>query len=470
MKSRLARVAIASVVLGLTLAWGYGLSTGVAEAATTVTVLPGEGVSFSQVDFTFQGAETLNSSSGRMDVDIAALEASTGMSSGYLNVETNVGWVVQNLPAFSSFPDGYISAAFDIGVASGTDAVSLDAFVEFSSDAVTSFAGGPASTFAVGDFELNAQGEEGSVAPGAPPAPPAGVISFSALGIMDFAIQPAHPSLETATNQCLPAAVATSFQWLEDTHGDVQVPHDNVPGVDGNPANSLVGQLDKAMGRTPGQTTSTENGLKGKLKYLADNGLGNLVVKHQGSFGGGDVTDDGPDNTLGTADDVTSKGQGITVTIDFLISELKKGEDVELGFLYKAGGGHRVELVAAGKILGRPWVLHKSDAVQGDNAKGTNNGEDLSASFLKDTDGDGKLNLIYDGADANIHSVFTQSPPPVGGTVELVAGGSDAPRSGGDGSGSSSVGDHALPVAAAVAGVAMAIAASGWYARRRLMR
>ena len=465
MKSRLARVAMASVVLGLILAWGYGLSSGTAEAATTVTVLPGEGLSFTQIDYTYEGAQTLNSSNGRMDVDIAALEASTGMSSGYLNVESSVGWIVQNLPAFTSFPDAFISSTFDIGVANGTNAVSLDAFVEFSSDPVTSFAGGAPSAFAVGDFEVNAQGfGEDEVAPGPPPAPPAGVISFNAFGIIDFAIQPAHPSLETEVNQCFPAAVSTSLQWLEDTQG-INVPHDNIPGLNGNPANSLVGQLDKTMGRLPGQTTGAKQGLDGKLEYLADNGLGNLIVKHQGLLGGGDETDDGPDAEPGTAaDDVTSKGQGTKVTIDFIISELKKGEDVELGFLFTDSkkGGHFVEVVAAGKILGTPWVLHKSDAAQGNNSKGTKDGEDLSFSTLKD-DGSGQLSLIYQAREANLALVITQSKPPVGGTVDLF-GQAESPA---DASGSASPRDYTAPIAAAVAGV-LALAAGGWYLRRRV--
>jgi hypothetical protein len=55
--------------------------------------------------------------------------------------------------------------------------------------------------------------------------------------------------------------------------------------------------------------------------------------------------------------------------------------------------------------------------------------------------------------------------PPVGGTVELLAGGSDSPASAADGSGSSASVYAILAVAAAAV-----LAAGGWYARRRFLR
>jgi len=52
---------------------------------------------------------------------------------------------------------------------------------------------------------------------------------------------------------------------------------------------------------------------------------------------------------------------------------------------------------------------------------------------------------------------------PVGGIVEL-RGDLEAPV---DASGSSSAGDYTAPIAAAVAAGAIALAAGGWYIRRR---
>lgn len=412
-----------------------------------VTVLAGQGISFNQVDFTWTGATTLNSNTGEINVNIATLRASTGITSGFINVATNLGWVVQNLPVFSGFPYPSISANFDLGTAPGVDATSLDAFVEFSRDPVTSFVGGSFTIFPVGAVEFNAEGEGGNVTAG-PPVPPApGAVTFQVGGALQAAFQPNHPNLQTADNQCLPAAVSTSFQWLENTYR-ISVPHPNVLGLgvdanaDGNADDgSLVGQLDIEMRRTfrnrrDGDPTPIENGLRGKLRYIAKNGLSDdLIIKHQGELGGGNVTETwpGPDGKLGTADDVTatSWGQGTTVTADFIINEIKKGEDLELGFLYVGGGGHRVQVVAAGTILGIPFVLHQSDYKQSDTdnapppaGDGINDNEGtdrVDFSFLVDTDGDGSLNLVYNKRDANIYSVFSQSVKrPIGGVIVPV--------------------------------------------------
>ena len=432
----------------------------------SVEVLPNEGVSFSQVDFTWPGATTLNSDTGQADVDIAALQASTEMSSGFINVATYGGlWLVQNLPVFYNFPYPSVSTNFDLNCTVGVNVTSLDAYVEFSSDPVTTFAAGSYRTFSVGDTKYDAQGEEGTVGPGAPAPPTAGVITFQLGGLLTATFQQGHPTLETADNQCLPAAVATSLQWLENNYS-INVPHPNVMGLGAD--GSLVGTLETEMGRTftnrrIGNATGTGAGLNGKLSYLAKNGLGNLVVKHQGMFGGGNVTVPGPDGKLGTPDDMTSTGMGATVTPAFLISEVQAGEDVELGFLYPKGGGHRVEVLGAGTILGIPWVVHQSDYDQSDDAKGTGR---LDFSFLSDTDGDGRLNLAYGKTVPNIHSVFSQSVPPggVGGITE----GSDADASPleATASGGSSSPPYAV-IAGAAAGGALLLAAGGWYARRR---
>jgi hypothetical protein len=196
---------------------------------SVVTVLPGQSVSFSQVDFTWEGATTLNSSTGQVDVDIAILQSSTGISSGFINISTDLGWVVQNLPVFSGFPYPSISTNFQLSTSSGIDITSLDAFVEFSAAPRTSSPTGPFTTFAVGDIEYNAQGGEGTVV-GVPTPPSPGVIIFDPVGLLKFCFQPNHSNIQTAHNQCVPAAVATSLQWLEDTYG-INVPQPNNLGL-----------------------------------------------------------------------------------------------------------------------------------------------------------------------------------------------------------------------------------------------
>ncbi len=388
--------------------------------APAVTVSPGEGVSFGQMDFLWPSAETLNSDTGQIDVDIAFLQTATSLSSGYLNVATDAGWVVQNLPVLSGFPYPSISSNFGLGSTVGDDVTSLTATVDFSAAPVTAFAPAPSTVFAVGDVGYDAQGKGAAVpaAPPAPVAPAAGVVAFQLGGLVQVVAQPNHTLVQTAHNQCGPAAVASSLQYLEDTFG-VSVPHDHVSGLLGVPANSLVGQLDTAMGRA---ATSRADGdavldlvyVEGKLSYLDNNGLEGLIVKHQDDeFGDMNVTVAG----------VTSHGRGKVPTAEFIIQELLHGEDVEMGFSYKTGGGHWVEVVGAGYILGVPWVAHRSDSLQTSSDPTDTMGIDgTDFSFLVDTDMDGLLNLVYGKADANVDIVVTQSIPEPGTMLGLVVG------------------------------------------------
>jgi hypothetical protein len=396
--------------------------------AAAVTVVPGQGVSLDQIDFTFTGATLLNSSSGEIVVDVAVLKAQTGLSSGFVNVTTSLGWVVQNLPVFPGYPYPSISTSFSLCSVAGANVTSLQAHVEYLPAPVTSFAGGALTAFPVGNVEFNAEGEGGAAAAIAPPPPP-GAVSFQAGGLVEHRFQPGHPALQTAHNQSIPAAIATSLQWLENTYG-TKVPQPNNPGL-GTDANhdgraddgTLVGQLDVEVGRpfvsrTNGSAAGTADGLSGKLRYVGRNGLANaLLVKHMGDLGGGPVSETvpGPDGNNVT---VTSTGLGAMVTAAALLQEIRSGEDVELGFLYVNGGGHRVEVVGAGRILGVPWVAYQSDskqsntdnAAQGDQIPDNEGTGQVDFSFLVDTDGDGRLNLLDNQQNANVHSFFSQSP------------------------------------------------------------
>jgi hypothetical protein len=125
--------------------------------------------------------------------------------------------------------------------------------------------------------------------------------------------------------------------------------------------------------------------------------------------------------------------------------------------------------------------VHVSDPDPGNN--GPVGGQD-TIPVGRDSDGDGVLDSLDncpndpnpDQANAdgdsrgNACDVCPAQPgsvvdgcPPIGGAVDITAGGSD-PAVSGPGS---SARDYAAPVAAAVAGGAVALAAGGWYARRR---
>lgn len=389
-------------------------------------LLPGQGVSFSQVDFTWLGATTLNSNTGQVDVDIATLQSSTGILSGFINISTSLGWVVQNLPVFSDFPYPSISTTFQLSTSSGIDITSLDAFVDFTLTPATSFEGGHLTTFPVGDIRFNGEGK-GAPVTGGPPAPqPPGVVAFIPGGLLQVCLQPGHPNVEAANSQCGPAAAANSLQWLEDTYGIV-VPHPHIPGLGcigaGGPDGSLVGELDSEMGRDGTCVNRVTRGgvndgpfLAGKLCYLALNGLGGtIIVKHQddGTLAG----DPGGANFMSCG--LTSLGRGAVPTAEFIIDEVCKGEDVELG--YSRPGGHWVQIVGAGTTLGHPWILHRSDQVQSgddavpppdaiDNNEGTGGTQFAS---LRDIDGDGFLNLLGEPGSPEADIVVSESPAEV---------------------------------------------------------
>ena len=331
-----------------------------AVPAGAVPVSSGQGVQFAQIDWTYPGAEFFDSHYGQFTADFDQLAAYTGLTSGYLNVATSEGWVVRNMPVFADWSYGGLGTQFSLGGPSVGDVSTLLAAVEFTADPLFEFEALPTSTFPVGSVENNAQGRNGSTLTPPTEGIDVSLLIFDVLGDVLRWLQNGHPSVEQDDNQCGPASVANSLQWLENEYG-IDVPHDHVPGIDGNPANSLVGQLDEAMDRKAGETVSDGNAITGKLRYIDDNDLGDdLVVKH---WGGGFVSGD---RTVGgvTSDDQTDDGLSL---IEWIQREVEAGEDVELALGYSGGGGHWVDVTAAGEIGGVPWIAWVHDAKQGED-------------------------------------------------------------------------------------------------------
>ena len=134
----------------------------------------GQGVSFSQENWSFPGASGDGpASTGQIDVNIGQLISATGMNSGFLNVTTSAGWVVQNLPILQGFNYQDVSTTFNLNVPSGTvDASPLNAAVEFTSMPQTGDALSPSSNFCVGQEGFDAEGQGANE--GAAPFKPAG--------------------------------------------------------------------------------------------------------------------------------------------------------------------------------------------------------------------------------------------------------------------------------------------------------
>jgi len=382
-----------------------GPATGTRFFRTAVysRISAGQGVTFNQIDFTWAGAATSNSSIGQVNVDVASLRAATGIQEGFLNMTTSFGWVVQNLPVFADFTYPRISAAFKLSSSSGVNVTGLVAQVLFSPTPQTQPPSGSPTTFTVGNTTFNGQGKNSEVTPTYTPTNPP-VVGFSLGGAIEEWYQPGHPNIETADNQCGPAAKANSLQWLENTY-NLNIPQPNVPGLGAD--GSLVGALETAMGRTfrdrrDGDPVSDTQFLDGVLGYLAANGLGGKIkVKHQD-----DGTPGGPGGANYTGHGLTSTGNG-KPTAAFLVSEICAGQDVEFGYTRSDGSGHWVNAVKGGYLNGVPFVFYVSDHDQSDDAAGTGT---VDFGFLVDTDGDGLPNLVGEPGNPNVDIIVSESP------------------------------------------------------------
>ncbi|OGA19724.1 MAG: hypothetical protein A3H32_20190 [Betaproteobacteria bacterium RIFCSPLOWO2_02_FULL_63_19] len=334
---------------------------------------PGQGAVFTQVSYPDISGGA-NTSIGMIRLDLNTLRNQTGMLSGYVNVATDKGWVVRNVPVFAEnvYPYSAISTAFDLGVQIGTAVTQLTAAVQYTEDLKTSFSATPATVFPVAPRNLSMGGA--GVSGGGPlTTPNLTDVLFADPTNNDTYIQWDHPNAEAANNQCMPMSVANSLQYLKDTQG-LNLPHEHKAGLKGD--NTLVGQLDTSMNRTVPDTTNRRDpnatgvwGLQGKLTYLATNNLnGRISTTHWGVGG----PDSGANNVSQTVNGVTatSTGKGSTVNFDQVRAALKEEQDCELVVSWAAGGAHAVDIVGAGVFNGQLWILEASDVDQGDDAKG----------------------------------------------------------------------------------------------------
>ncbi|MBI2527572.1 MAG: hypothetical protein HYY95_17430 [Candidatus Rokubacteria bacterium] len=365
-------------------------------------------MTFNQVDFAYTLATIPNSDWGTATVDVAALASATGISGGFLNVHSSFGWVIQNLPVDPSSGYSTIGTSFNLGTSGSIVTRVLNLSVEYTASPISLFSGNVTNPFALPPTNdvVAAEGYgAGSVTnPGAPP--PVRTLAFPGAST-ELNWQPGHPNVQTADDQCAPMAVANSLAWLNTAHpGSLRLdPHVMGLGPDG----SLVGQLETDMGRTfrnrrDGDGIGADSILEGKFEYLDRNKpLRSLVTKH---------FDPGKDEIVGdftrhkrTSADRTTAGDTVADLVKFICSEIKAGEDVELGYLFDGGGGHFVDLTGCGFILGIPYVTFVEDADQTNDTRGLRHW----FSLLVDTDGDGRIN--FDGRNHEVSFVISESIP-----------------------------------------------------------
>ncbi|MGC1119938.1 MAG: hypothetical protein WBA22_02490 [Candidatus Methanofastidiosia archaeon] len=338
-----------------------------AGSPSAVVLQPGDGLEFFRFDIVFPMVERINSPYGLATVDSEALEDSTGISSGYLNVQTNDGWVIRNMPIEKSSAYAGMSVMFNLVCPEydhSCDMTRLMAYAVFSTKPFAEFSGNPATEFGVDSIVYNAQGRNVGRAYRKFCPIDVGVIDFNPGGLMTMIYQPGHPNIEQDIGQCGPASVANCLQWLEKC-GLLTVDDDHRSGIRDK---TLVGELDTCMNRFPRRGVTDYNFLWGKLKYLyTENLSASLYTKHKNRLGGEFLLDDvfyPEDNPLGSAVSRVDRNQNISL-IDWIIEELANGEDVEVAIGWDTDGGHWINLIGGGYILGVPWIAWVHDAAQG---------------------------------------------------------------------------------------------------------
>ena len=399
-KQILVRLITLTIFSVITLSLNELISFPNTTVAYGAVVLPGQGVDFKQVDFLFPDVTHLDSDWGRVSANPSLLNSATGISKGFLNVFTDAGWIVQNLPIDMSDGVSPVVAYFSLGLNNpdvSFDVNSLSARVRYSRFPKTDFADGTRCNYPIDGAEWNAEGFGNCPTTSIGAAPPPNMVNFDAKGQTFKHTQPNLVNVQTAFNQCFPMSIANSLQFLEDRFGIV-VPHDHKPGLKGDC--TLVGQLDSEAGRL---TTARNNGnglhvgpmLKGKFSYLSKNGLkGKLIHKHQGRGFGTGVIPNGDFSGSG----ITSKDKGDKVTFQFICNEIKNGEDVELCFSYDTlqgipTGGHAVRVFECGQTKGQPWIGYAHDSIQTNKDPKDEKGLETVRVNVKDVDGDNLLNL-----------------------------------------------------------------------------
>jgi len=381
--------------------------------AADFAVLPSNGVSLRQIDF--EGTSTINDTDlGVLEIDLNELRAKSGFKSGYLNASTSKGWIVKNLPMLpeETYPYSNISTEFDLDIESGTDVETLSISINLSDTIVDDYISIDDTTYIMGTETISFGGIPDTPVTSAPAPPNLTDILFGDQSQNDTVTQFDHPNIEAANNQCMPASVANSLQFLEDTTG-LTVPHDNVAGLRGD--NSLVGKLGEAMGRSVTSRTSGSGtwGLDGKLLYLTQNGLADRIQTVHYGVG----AKSGANDVSATSGGVTasSTGGGTTIPFNSVLDALREGQDCEMVYSWPTGA-HAVDLVAAGTTGGRPWIVHGSDLDQTTDSEGAG-ASGYRFEYLNDPDEDGQFNLS--GGNKEIVQVICQKyiPPPPTATI-----------------------------------------------------
>ncbi len=387
--------------------------TPVDDIQRVTPIPPDSGVEVMQVDFVSEPDNRRTSEWGRLHIVAEQLEASLDIEGGFLNVMSEKGWAVRNVPIPP--PDQPpLSVYFDLAVPSPDQRVEeITLKVAVSEEPVgkpdEELADIEFTKYPVSVWLWNAQGIGPPVEP-APGPPPPTVPAGSAVpvGKETYAHYQQVVNVETAKNQCFPMSIANSLQFLEN-QGKLTVPHNHVIGLKGD--NSLVGQLDTACDRTNatkrtlGQGVCFKPMVDGVFKYLKDNKLSTaLSHRHQGR-GWCKALPSGNYAKHGSA----STDDGATPTWDWMCDRVQDGCGVEAVFRYSNNtGGHAVRVTGCGKAAGSEWIRYSHDALQTNDDPKDANGLEHVLVYPSDLNNDGFLN--FDSQGRELEFVLAQCP------------------------------------------------------------
>jgi probable HAF family extracellular repeat protein len=250
---------------------------------------------------------------------------------------TGPAWMVRNLPIVDSITE--TSATVDLtqlGVSRGTcingsmfvyDFTLTDTPIGDAPDLT------PRLTAMVGSRINRAEGDipvapifPGSLAASAPPP----AFTFLA-GPLQFINRQGMGNVVQGPNECAPSAVANSMHWLE-SNGDID--------LGGDTPDQSLGKLKSDMqpaGWT-GNGVSQRETIEGKLRFAqrAEHPL-NIDIHYQADS---TLTDLGGSVTVGTMT-ANRDGTGGPPTLDYLLQEMKRGQDVEFSLDWLDDNGNK---------------------------------------------------------------------------------------------------------------------------------
>jgi hypothetical protein len=426
-----------SLELALRGSAGGGASGGGTGKAMTAVALSGTAFRVEQVEFLDDGGL---SAWGALSVDPVAAARQAGFGAGFVSVRTSLGWVVHNLPIQSrpeaDWPDRVVRQGlraptlvpqvltyFNLGTTSALRALPM--VVVFTREplstesALRTWGKAPLVATLVTLSQQTtpsgvlAQGP-GGIPPGPPPAPPvlAPKPIDPKLGVQSWytVTQPSEENVNSAQNQCAPAAIANGLAYLRSTFG-LAVGHPNVRGFGGGPG--LVGMLDVMSQRVAANTCSgnalgycfddnNQDGMiNGLYTYLNNGGLADAVLmEHQGNgvnfpdACGDSISDPGPVSTT----------QGSEVTVPWIRSHLEDGDAVLLAFSRLqqtpqgevVTSGHMLRIYGYSEVNGQAYLSALDDQQQDRMLDGNCFQDDDGLTWetwsVGDSDNDGSLN------------------------------------------------------------------------------